>query len=76
MSGTTQEVLHHRHRPIVQVLNTLTVYRKTGSHFFTDGLRLMGQQLAKRREKVTENAEGSLNVYSCSSVSPMRTGGD
>lgn len=67
-------MLHHRH--IVQVLNTLTVYRKMGSHIFTDGLRLVGQQLAKRREKIMENAEGSLNVYSCSSVSAMRTGGD
>lgn len=67
-------MLHHGH--IVQVLNTLTVHRKMGSHVFADGLGLMGQQLAKRREKIMQNAEGSLNVYSCSSVSAMRTGGD
>ena len=43
-----------------------------GSHIFTDSLRLMGQVLAKRREKVMENTERSLNVYSCSSVSSTR----
>lgn len=54
----------------MQVRNT--VYRKMGSHIFTDSLRLMGQPLAKRRDKVMENTERSLNVYSCSSVSSTR----
>ena len=49
-----------------------SVFRKMGGHIFTDSLRLMGQVLAKRREKVMENTERSVNVYSCSSVSSTR----